>query len=304
MAASLSVAVVDAAPGNVITIAGTGLVSTPGSVSVTLNNQGVSATPGLSPTTITLPSPVFNTTSVTFGPIPDGVMSGTLTVTAGDGTQATCALRACSQYVQASEYVGEGVNTSSLAAGELDAILRRASSMCDSYMNGSVRYLQQLERHKYKPRPKGAPKIFPYRTSGRRVPIESIDQLTFVSASDLVTVFNPTDMYLNEDLNYIEVLAYAVSNYALVGQLQIIGYSANVWELSFTSGYKMADYPDAIRTATLITATMLLARRERASMGLVAMSKFEDSVVIDPVAVRLPQEAKLLLQPYIASRVS
>jgi hypothetical protein len=178
--------------------------------------------------------------------------------------------------------------------------------MCDSFMNGGLRQLQVLERHKYKARPNGAPLIFPFRTRGRRVPIASVDQLTFISAIDLVTVFNTTDMYINQDLNYIEILAYAVGNYALVGQLQIIGYSANVFELSYTSGYPMAGYPDEVRTAAIITATMLLNRRQRQSMGLGAFAQYdsETKLVVDPKAVRLPDDAKMLLLPYVASSLS
>jgi hypothetical protein len=304
MAASLNVAIVDGAPGNVIQIAGAGLVPG-GPANVTINNQGVSATPGLTPQTISLPA-VFSTTSVSIGPLPDGINSGTLTVTAGDDSQVTCSLRAVSQYVQSSEYIGEGEPTSSLAPGELDAILQRASAMCDAYMGGGLRKLQVLERHKYKDRPNGAPLIFPYRTRGRRVPIASVDQLTFVSAVDLVTVFYTTDMYLNQDLNYIEILAYAVGNYALLAQLQIIGYSANVFELAYTSGYTMAAYPDEVRTATLITATMLLNRRRRQSMGMGPFKAYkgEEQLEVDPISVKLPRDARVLLAPYVALAVS
>lgn len=302
MAAAVSVPVVDGAPGNTITVPGTGL--SPGAgASVTLSNQGVTAQPGLTPTTITLPGAVFSTTSVSI-PIPDGVMDGTLTITAGDATSATVPLRACSQYVQASEYIGEGVNVSGLAQGELDVILRRASSAVDTFIGDGVRLLERLDHIKYRPQPNGAPKIYPFRTRGRRVPLLSVQQLTFVSASDLVTVFNPGDFYINPDLNYIEILAYAVGNYMLLAQLQTIGYSANVIELTYTSGYSVATYPAPIRDATIMMATALLNRRQRQTMGAGPFSKLFNDVTIDQAAVTLPLDAKRMLIPYVAASLA
>lgn len=305
MAASLSVAIVDGAPGNTVQVPGAGLVPG-GSASVTLSNQGVTAAPDLVSQTITLPA-VFNDSNVQIGPLPDGITGGTLTVTAGDATVATCALRACSQYVQASEYAanGEGLDAyvASLAAGELDNVLRRASAMLDAYMTESVRYLQVLERHRYQARANGAPFVFPWRPSGRPLPIVSVDQLTFVSALDLVTVFNVTDIYVNQDLNYLEILAYAIGNYALLGQLQIIGYSANVLELTYTSGFTLGMYPSEIREATILTTTALLNRRMRNQTGMGAFGKFEDKLVIDPAGIKIPSEAKVLIKPWVAWRI-
>jgi hypothetical protein len=296
MAASLSTTVVDAAPGNIITLPGAGL--TPGGgAQVTVDSQGVTAAPNLVSTTITLPS-VFNTTNVQIT-IPDGITDGTLTVKAGDGTTATCALRSRSQYLQASEYAGEGMDTSALATGELDIILRRASSLADSYMGGSIRVLQTLEKHKYRAKQDMPPKIYPWRTRGRRVPIVSVDQFVFVSAKDIVTSFNPNDMYVNDTLNYIEILAYAIGNYALLGALEIIGYSANVLELTLTSGYPLRAYPSAVCEATTMIATKLLKQRNINSMALGDVAKFEDKLVL-VTSQDIPQPAKDLLRPYVA----
>lgn len=307
MAASFNFPVIDGSPGNILRVYGKDLVGG-GSAQVTLSNQGVSSIPGLTPQTITLVSkfdPNGNYVDVT---IPDGANDGVLAVESEDTTTASTNLRVQSQYIQSYEYVGEGENIASLtpplAPGELDAIIRRASAMCDAFMNGGIRYLQVKENPRYKARPNGAPLLFPFRTRGRRVPIVSVDQLTFISAESLVTVFNTSDMYINSDLNYIEVLAYAVGNYALVGQLQIIGYSANVFELSYTSGYKCAQYPNQIREATILTTTMLLNRRRRQAMGLGPFASFEDKLKIDKDAVRLPKDAMGLLVPYVANTVA
>lgn len=308
MAASLTQTVVDAAPGNVITLSGAGLTNGP-SANVTINNQGITAQPGLNPTSLTLPA-TFNTTSVAVT-IPDGIMSGTLTVTASDGTTATCALRAVSQYAQASEYIGEGEDVTGLSsiltnAGvtELDVLLRRASSLIDTFLGDSLRLLQKLERHKYSRTQRPPPKLFPYRTSMRKCPIVSVDQITFVSAKNLVTVFNVNDIYVNDDSNYIEILAYAVGNYALLGQIQNIGYSASVIELSYTCGYPVAQYPAAVRDATIMTVTALLNKRRRQQMGLGPFEKFEDKLVVDKTAMKIPDDAKRALRPYVVTMLA
>lgn len=302
MAASLQIAIVDAAPGNIVQIPGSGLTGG-GPAKVQIDSQGVTAAPGLTPTTITLPA-VFNTNSVSVGPIPDGIMDGTLTVTASDSTTATCALRACSQYVQASEYVGEGEDLSTLASGELDVILRRASAEVDAIMGDGVRLLQKVENPRYRPSKRGPPVIRPYRCRGRRCPIVSVDQLTFISASDLITVFNLGDIYVNTSLDYSEILAYAVGNYALLGELQVIGYTANVLQLAYTSGYPMAKYPAEVRNATIMMTTTLLNKRRRQSMGMGPYSQFLDKVKIDPAGVEMQKEVRRMLAPYTVSTLA
>lgn len=312
MAATLSVSMVDAASGNVLTLPGTGLTAGSGA-SVALASQGVNSPPGLTQTSITLPA-VFNGTNVVIGPLPDGITSGLITVTASDATSATCALRAVSQYIQYTEYLGEGEDTSSLtisssapyysAGGELDAILRKASALADAVMGKPVRVVQEVESQKYKPNKHGPPVIRPYRCRGRKCPIQSVDQLVFISAKDLVTVFNLNDIYVNTTLDYSEVLAYAVGNFALLGELQIIGYSANVWQIAYTSGYYMATYPAEVRLATMMTATALLNRRKRQKMGMGAFAKFQDKLTVDPSGIQVPIEARALLAPYRISTLS
>lgn len=309
MAASLNVTVIDAAPGNIITITGAGLTGGP-NASVTLDSQGVTAVPNLTPATITLPATFDSGGANVKITIPDGVMNGTLTVTANDGSKATCSLRAVSQYAQANEYVGEGEDVSALATvlpigvTELDVILRRASGAIDTFMGGSIRLLQMLERHRYVPSYNDPPRIFPWRTKMRKCPIVSLDQFTFVSAANATTVFNLNDMYVNGDLNYIEILAYAVGAYALLGQLQNVGFSANVIELSYTSGYTVAQYPQAVRDATIMTTTAFLNRRGRQAAGMGPFSKFEDKIVVDSSAMKIPAEAKAMLRPYVVMALS
>ncbi len=305
MAATLSATIVDGAPGNVITIAGTGLTAGAGA-SVTIDSQGVNSPPNLTPTTLTLAA-VFNTTSVNVT-IPDGIMPGTMTVTASDGTKATCSLRVWSQYVQAAEYIGEGVDLSDLATGELDNILRSASARADSIMCGSIRLLQTLEKHKYRAKTDTPPKMFPWRSRGRRVPLVSCDQLNFVTSNVIRTTFNTSDLYVSSDpvtpeLNYIEILAYAIGNYALLGAMEIIGYSANVLELAVTTGWGQKNYPPEVIFATKIIATEILTYRKIQEGGLGGLSRMKAGTQQfdrrnEPYAV--PQEARELLRPFIA----
>jgi hypothetical protein len=305
MAAALNVSVVDGAPGNLLLLTGSGLLAGAGA-SVTLSNQGVTAAPNLIPSTIVLPNPTFLSSSVMV-PLPDSIMDGTITVTAADATVATCSLRVRSQYVQADEYVasGDGWDTSNLAPNELDTVLRRASARCDTFMGHSLRQLQVKERHRWRaPRNGQPPRLFPWRVRGRKCPIISIDQLTFVSAMNLVTVFNPVDMYNNVDLGYIEVLAYAVGNYALLGALEVIGYSANIFELSFTSGYPMAQYPSAVMDATMIVASSMLEYRNAMRLGLGGLKTLgKDLPVSQESFLKMPGEAKVALGPYVTQMV-
>ena len=197
---------------------------------------------------------------------------------------------------------GEGVDLSSFATGELDALLKRASAYADAYMGNSVRKLQVLEQHKYRTKQNQPPRLYPWRTRGRRVPIISVDQLTFVSAQGLVTAFNTTDMYVNQSLNYVEILAYAIGNYALLGALEIIGYSANVLELSFTSGYAVADYPNEVRSAVTTIATELVTYRKIQSLGLGGLSKVRQGTQQyerRQERFQIPDQAKDLLSPFI-----
>ena len=305
MAATLNATYIDGAPGNVLVLSGSGLVAGAGA-SVTLSNQGVLALPNLAPTTLTLANPTFVGSSVSFS-LPDGIMDGTLTVTAGDSTIATCSLRVRSQYVQTSEYIasGDGWDTSSFAPNELDVILRRASARCDTFMGHSLRQLQVMERHRWRaPRNDAPPRLFPWRVRGRKCPILSIDQLVFVSAKDLVTVFNPYDIYTNTDLGYLEILAYAIGNYALLGELEVIGYSANIFEMSYTSGFPMAQYPGAVMDATMIVASAMLEYRNAMSLGLGGLKTLgKDLPTSQGTFIRLPGEARVALGPYTTHMV-
>lgn len=310
MAATLTNVLFDAAPGNKIMLTGSGL--TPGvGASVSIANQGVDCLPNLIPAPLTLPA-VFavDGLSVTIGPVPDGIMSGVVTVTASDATQATASMRAVSQYAQASEYIGEGMRLAGLApmtaqgVSELDVILRRASTIADSVMIESIRLLQTVDTPKYQEAVQGmAPKLYPWRIRGRNVPIVSVDELVFVAASNLRTVFNSNDVYANSKLKYIEILAYAVGTYALLGEIQVIGYSANVFEVAYTSGYAYIDYPPAVRDATIIIATKMLKQRALAAMNMGDVKSFEDKLEMDTTFV-IPDEARRLLRPFISRTFS
>lgn len=309
MAAALTGSLVECAPGNIVTLVGTGLT---GVTQVVLGGQLVVHTDGSLPTydgTIDMPA-TSSATEVTFS-VPDGAASGIATVTAGDESQATIALRIASQYVQANEYeIGtEGTDTTGLAAGVLDQVLREASAWVDSWTGmGSeacpgLRLFQTVEQHKFRPKKGGAPRFWPWRDRKLR----SVDALVFVTSNVIRTNFNVTlsnadDVFLNKDLGYSEVLAYAFGNYVLLGMIETIGFSANVVELSYTSGYSYFDYPAAIRKATEVIATELLTYRRiqfGGMGGFASVKKGLQQYDRRQEAFAIPEPAKDLLRPYL-----
>lgn len=307
MAAAITAALTECAPGNQVTLAGTDLS---GITQVTLGGQLNIHSDGSPPTwdgTVVIPA-TSTSTSVTFT-VPDNVRSGPLTV----GT-ATTALRIVSQYVQASEYTDEGVDTSKLPTGQLDQILREASFWADSYCGSGtrddpgVRLLQTVEQHKFRPKISGAPRLWPWRD----LHIVSIDSLVFLTSNQLRTQFNvsqttSSDVYLNKDLGYTEMLAYAFGNYVLLGAIEQIGFSANVIELGYTSGYSWINYPAAIRKATMMLATELLTYQKIQSGGMGGFSSVKHGLQQydrrnETFDVPLP--VKTLLRPFVTRRLA
>ncbi|HET9029262.1 MAG TPA: hypothetical protein VFN49_03725 [Candidatus Aquilonibacter sp.] len=294
MAASLTASLVDAAPGNSITLAGSGL--TPGSsANVVLENQGL-VTPG----NLTIPATfAVDGSSVTFT-VPDGVTSNTLVVTANDGTQAQCALSVASQYVQAAQFQagGEGIDTTALAAGVLDEVLRDASAIVDAYIGTTVRLLQVQEDQRFSE----SRRIWPFRSPKQKIPLVSLDALSFITSNAIQTSFNVSgaapDVYVNKQSGYFEVQTYAVGNAILLGEIQTIGFSANVWRATYTAGYTFAQYPRDLRKATALIATELLSRANIQGMALGKVKILDDLTVDGTFAV--PTPARDLLRPYVS----
>lgn len=312
MAAAFTAALTECAPGNQVTLAGTDLS---GVSQVTLGDQLNVHSDGSPPTwdgTVVIPA-TSTSTSVTFT-VPDNVRSGMLTAVAGDASTATTGLRIVSQYVQASEYFDEGVDTSKLPVGQLDQILRDASAWADSYTaigtrdDPGVRLLQTVEQHKFKPKISGAPRLWPWRD----LHLVSIDSLVFLTSNQLRTQFNvsqttSSDVYFNKDLGYTEMLAYAFGNYVLLGAIETIGFSANVIELGYTSGYSYVNYPASIRKATQMLATELLTYQKIQSGGMGGFSSVKHGLQQydrrnETFDVPLP--VKTLLRPYVSRRLA
>lgn len=313
MAASLTTILAEGSPGNTVTLNGSGLVPGAGA-SVVLGGQLLLSSTGAAPTytgTLNL-NATFATTSVSF-PVRDGATNGPLTVTAADGTTATCELRVESQYVQSSEYIDEGIDTSDLLSGELDQILREASGYIDAFIAQGdrdvrgLRLLQTVELHKFRPRRSGPPRFWPYRR-----PIVSLDSCVFVTSQQIRTAFNTSqttssDVYLNADLGYVEMLAYAFGNYVLLGQIETIGFSANVVEIGYTAGYAWNNYPLALRKACKIVATELLTYRQiqaRGAGGLDLVRHGYQQYKVRPVPFAIPQPARELLRPFVSRRMA
>ncbi len=298
--ASIGVRRVFCAPSNSVSAPVVGF--TAGLAAVTFPAQGGSrTTPMIVSGTIAVdPSGALRLAFV----VPDGLRTDIATVTDAASASASLAVNVGSQYLQADEYLGEGadidpVTVSSLRPGELDVVLRRASTAVDSYLGETVRVMQYVERHRFG-RPTGrAPKFFPYHR-----PVRSLDAISYVASNQLSSTFRPSDVYLNADLGYVEVLAAAFGTYALLTAIESVGFSAQVVMLTVTAGYPDLETPSAIREATAILATEFLNRRRKNVAGLGGLVKIEDKLLENdgqPFAV--PAVAKDMLRPFVRRSV-
>lgn len=299
MAASLTLPVVDAAPGNVLTLTGSGLTAGSGA-SVVLQAQGL-VTPADLPIAAAF---AVDSKSVSFT-VPDGVMTGTLVVTASDASVASCELVICSQYLQASQYIaaGEGMDAAiaSLPTGSLDEILRDSSGYIDNAIGTTLRLLQVEEDHPFRP----SRRVYPLRGPKKRIPLVSLDALKFITSNALKTTFNvggtTPDVYTSLTTGYFDIQAYAVGNAILLGAIQTIGFSANRWDVIYTAGFPWAQTPRDIRKATAIIATELLIYRGILRQGLGGLDRIRQGTQQydrRSEAFTMPLPALEILRPY------
>lgn len=283
MPATLGAALVDGSPGNVITLTGSGLSAGVGA-SVVLQGQGIPPAP--------LPLPaIFSGSAVAFT-VPDGARSGTLVVTASDGTAATCALNVSSQYCQASQYSpaieGTVDNVSGLATGLLDQALRDASAFIDSAIgvDAGLRLYQVQEDHSYRPARGGrGPRVRPSRGPTRGIPLVSLDAFSFYVNNQLMVTFEVAgqngQIYTNFAAGYFEVQGFALGN-SIIGPsavLQGVGYSPDVARIVYTSGYGWLQTPREVRKATAIIATELMVNAGVIERGLGGYSRVREGDV-------------------------
>lgn len=296
MAAVITPEVVSGAPGVTVVIAGTGLTAG-GPAGVQLLGQGGDGTG-----TTDIAGAVFNTTSVSIV-VPDGATDGVLVVTASDDTTASVPLRVNSQYVFSSEYIGEGPDTSGFAPGELDAILQRASAYADAYLckggpsSMTMRQLQVIEQSKYRKRTR---RVYP-----RRRPIISIDQFTYVASPSLKVNFDVTTFVVVPDLDYIELVIWSMGYTYINALASYTMYDAGICILMYTAGYPWASYPQALREATKMIATELIAQRAIQQAGLGALARTKQLQLQydrrnEPFAI--PDPAKTLLNSLKSGR--
>jgi len=301
MAAALTnpVAIVDCAPGNLVTLAGSGL--TPGAgASVELMGQGAVAPLSIVPLSSTFAGDGSNVSFV----IPDGARSGPLVITASDASTVALQLRITSQYLQASEYIGEGSDLSGLAPGELDTVLRKASSYADTWTGQGdygLRLLQVYEEQPW-PRKSGGRRIWPFRW-----PIVSVDSFIIKISTQQQATVNVNDIVAAPDQKYIEILSYAVASYQLLGAIQNLGLTANIVRLVYTAGYAQIDYPAQVREAVKMIATELLDYRFIQAKNLGGFASVKQGMQqydrrAEPFAIPLP--ARELLRPYMSRRLA
>jgi hypothetical protein len=204
-----------------------------------------------------------------------------------------------SQYLQAVEFTGQGIPLDDLAPGELDAVLQDASGYADVFMGGSRRRLQTVEMSRYH---QVSRRIYP-----RHRPLLSIDAFQIVISNSQVGTINVQDIVLNADLGYAEILSYAVANYALLGEIQNLGYAANIAKLTYTHGWQYMQTPDALQAATKLIATELLTYRRIQAQGLGGFSSVKQGnqqFQRRSESFDIPAVAKELLLPFVQRRLA
>ncbi len=291
------------AVGNTIALTGSGLTG----ATAVLAQQGPADPQTGAPSTVTtsLELTVADDSDASFI-VPDGALTGSLVVTSADGTlSVSIPISIVSQYVQVAEYqaAGEGTDTSQFTSSDLDSILRRASSYVDSYIGyseqGGVRITSLVEQHPWR---KATRRIYPYKA-----PIRTVNQFVIEISPSETATFSPDDIVINRDSRYIEILSYAVASYALFGAISNLGFTANIVQLYYTAGYYAAEYPQAIKDATTMTATEMIDYALVQKAGLGGLSRVRQGYQqIDrrnePFAI--PQPAKEVLRPFMRRRLA
>lgn len=290
--ASISALTVSAAPGNTTTVASTGLASGPATVVVA--GQLAAAVNGVSATaSVAIPATISATGVVTFV-APDGIQSGAAIITDGGSATAAFALAAVSQYAFAADFVGVGSERDPLGfqPGEVDLILQRSSAIIDAFVGATLRQQRYFERHRFRK----SRRFYPYHR-----PVRSVDSLAFVTSNTVRTTFNAADLYVDPDLDYVEMLAYGFGNYALLGAFETVGYSANVLEVTLTAGYAVRDLPNQLRQATVLIAASLADARPKRILGLAGLTQLEkDSLTNDGSGFTIPGDVKAMLRRFTA----
>jgi hypothetical protein len=299
-AAITTVGPLTVAPGNTVTLDGTGLSGGAGA-KVELLGQGFDG----SLTTLVV-GPVFagDGSSVVFQ-IPDGALTGSIRVTASDASTAAIPMRVVSQYVQAREFIGQGVPTNTLAPGDLDVILQDASLYADTWtgQKNGLRLMQTFETHPWRNSPlNNSRRLWPFRR-----PIISVDQFIVIISNMQQATFQPTDIIINADMNYIELLSYAVAAYLELGVISNVGVVANIVKLVITAGYPSLNYPPALGAAVKMIATELLIRRNIGAGGYAGVSqvkKGNQALGFVGEAFAIPLPAKEMLRPFMFRRLA
>jgi hypothetical protein len=306
-------AIIEGAPGNVITLPGTSLLAGAGA-SVVLQQQGMIMPEWASTTAsgMTNLTSTFASSSVQFT-VPDGAITGPLVITpdngsGGAGTPIMRTMRVVSQYLAASDYLGEGVDLSALApasttsplyssGGELDIVLRTASAYIDTWLGSPARTMPRFETHSWRK----TRRVYPYSH-----PIQSIDKFVVrISNNQIATIANG-DIVINNGQRYIEILSYAVASYALLGAIQNLGLIANIIELNSTAGYSLQNTPQALAAATKMVATELLNYRQIIAYGLGGLSSSKQgnqSFDRRTEGFQIPLPALQLLRPFCTRRL-
>jgi hypothetical protein len=330
---------VSAAAGNIVTLSGMNFPASGGSVIVTNQGTNPDTFDDTQPSynfSMTVSGATFDPVSgayVTF-PLPDALGNGTvlnpagIMITSASGNSNSIPLQVKTQYVTSAEYMaaGEGVDLSTLAPGELDQVLQKASDYVDSYVGYSFRYQPVVdEQHTWKGHMEDVrlntriyPFVFPITpapfwspsASGANQQAEFVGQ-TFVNTGvDLFRVrisnsqyatFPSLDVIVNDVQKYVEILSYAVASYTLLGAIQMIGLVANIVELYYWGGWPVNMYPTPLKTGVIMVATEMLTYRSiqrRGFGGLSQVKQGQQTYQRRNEQFAIPQPAREVLRQY------
>jgi hypothetical protein len=284
-------AIVSASIGATATVNGSGLG---GATSVSIVNPCPDST-GAAQGPIAVDVASAADTAVTFV-IPEYCPSGqVVTVLAGTTSLGTFGLRVVSQYVTSAEFgaAGFGSDVSGLAAGELDNVLIRASSMVDRFVGGTLRSQTVFE-------------VADWRGASRRVypkyqPFATLRAMLVRISTTQTAQFTTQDVVANLQGGYFEILSYAVASYALFGALQNLGFVANIVEFWYDHGFTQLAMPQDVKDACGMIASVLLTERSievGGFSGYEQIKQGQQSFTFRGETYEIPLKAAQLLSQY------
>jgi hypothetical protein len=283
--ASFDKAFIDCSPGNVVTLTGAGLAG----ASAMLGNQGADV-----PGAIAIPTTINDAgTTLTFT-VPDGATTGLLIASVGASSPvATCELVVSAQYLQQSQFAAEAEGVadaaSKLAPSTILDLLRDASALIDSTVGTTLRLLQVVEEHAYRPPRNGQrARVWPLRGPLRSMPLVSVDALNGIGYGATFGTTGPLRR-LNATEGYVDVGPHSLF------------FIPESWRIVYTAGYGWKETPRAVRKATAIIASAMMVEAGLIEIVGGMASVREGDVAYtrgSAVDIAIPPRARAFLTPW------